>query len=85
MHKIAKFKNKNLFLEICQKLYDIRHLDEELLKIKNIDGKSCYEFIIDDILENKKKIIQNNFQPYKKFIEYYPNLLDSLSENKNQL
>ena len=85
LHKIAKFKNKNLFLEICQKLYDIRHLDEELLKIKNIDGKSCYDFIIDDILENKKKIIQNNFQPYKNFIEYYPNLLDSLSEKQKSI
>ena len=85
LHKLAKFKNKSLFLEICQKLYDIRILNEELLTIKNVEAKSCYDIIIDDIINNKKKIIQNNFQLYKNFLEYYPNLRNLLSENQKKI
>ena len=80
MHKLAKFKSKNLFLKSCQKLYDIRILNEELVKIKNLEGKDCYDIIIDDIVENKKKNIQKNFQLYINFIENYPNLKNMLSE-----
>ena len=78
LHKLAKFKNKNLFFDICQKLKNIGVLNEELLTIKNVDEKSCYDLIIEDILENKQKIIQNNFKPYKDFIELFPNLKNSL-------
>ena len=85
LHKLAKFKNKIFFLEICQKLYDLGILNEELLTIKNVDSKSCYDIIIDDIIENKKKIIQNNFQIYKNFIEFYPNLKNSLSDGQKSV
>ena len=50
LHKLAKLRNKNLFFKICKKLYDIGVLNEELLSIKNVDSKSCYDFIIDDIM-----------------------------------
>ena len=84
LHKLAKLRNKNLFFKICKKLYEIGVLNEELLSIKNVDSKSCYDFIIGDIIENKKKIVQNNneFQAYKNFIEYYPNLKNSLNDNE---
>ena len=85
LHKLAKLRNKNLFFKICQKLHDIDILSEELLSIKNVGNKSCYDLIIDDIIENKKKIVQNNndFQAYKNFIEYYPNLKNSINDKEN--
>ena len=85
LHKLAKFKNKNLFFDICQKLYDIGVLSEELLKIKNAEEKSCYDLIIQDISENKKKIIQNYHQSYKNFIELYPILKNSLIDQNKKI
>ena len=82
LHKLAKFKNKKLFFDICIKLNDIGVLNEKLLTFQNIEGKSCYDIILEDIFEKKKKIIQNNFEPYKNFIELYPNLKNSLNDKE---
>ena len=79
LHKLLiKFKNKKLFFEICKKLKDIGVLNEKLLTSENAYFKSCYNIIVDEIILNKRKIIENEFQIYSNFLGYYPNLKNSL-------
>jgi len=83
LHKLlTKFKNKKFFLEICQKLKVINVLSEKIITTENLYFKSCYDIIIDDIIINYKKISENQFKLYSNFLEYYPNLIKALPEDK---
>ncbi len=83
LHKLLnKYKNKNIFLQICAKLKDINVLSEKLLTIENLYFKSCYDIIVDEIIINYKKILENQYESYSIFLEYYPNLKNFLPENK---
>ena len=84
LHKLAKLRNKNFFLNICKKLKDINVLSEELLLINNINGESCYDYIFKEIKENKNKIIKNNFNLYQQFLDYFPNLIKSHSTEEQK-
>ena len=78
LHKLVKFNNKKFFFYICKKLKSINALNEELLLINNIDEKSCFNYIFEEIKKNKIKIIQNDFKLYQEFFNYFPNLIKSL-------
>ena len=78
LHKLVKFNNKTFFFYICKKLKSINALNEELLLINNINEKSCFIYIWEEIKRNKIKIIQNDFQLYQEFFNYFPNLIKSL-------
>ena len=84
LHKLAKFIDKKFFFFICKKLKDINVLSEELLLINNIDEKSCLYYIFQEVKEHKNKIIQKDFELYKEFFNYFPNLIKifSLEEKK---
>ena len=84
LHKLAKLRNKNFFLNICKKLKDINVLSEELLLINNINGESCYDYIFKEIKENKNKIIKNNFNLYQQFLDYFPNIIKSRSTEEQK-
>ena len=84
LHKLAKLKNKQFFLEICQKLKQINILNEELLSIKDINDLNCYNYIVDEVEVNRNEIIQNDFDIYNHFINYYPSLLNTLSKNSKK-
>ena len=85
LHKIAKFRDKKFFLKICKKLKDINVLTEELLLINNINGESCFHYILQAIRENKNKIIKNDFELYQQFINYFPNCINYLSLEDQKL
>ena len=85
LHKLAKFIDKKFFFYICKKLKDINVLSEELLLINNIDEKSCFYYVLQEIKENKNKIIQKDFEIYKEFFNYYPDLIKSLSLEEKKL
>ena len=85
LHKLAKFRNKKFFLYICKKLKEINILNEELILINNINRKSCLDYVLQDISENKNKIIKNNFEQYQEFLNYFPDLINSLPLEKQKL
>ena len=82
---MAKFNDKKFFLKVCKKLKDINILNEELLLINNIQGKSCFEYILQEIKEKKNKIIKNDFEIYQQFLNYFPGLINSLSLEERKL
>ena len=85
LHKLAKFRDKKFFLKICEKLKAINILDEELLLIKDLNEKSCFDYILEEINVNKNKIIANSFEQFQQFFNYFPKLIKSLSLENQKL
>ena len=85
LHKLAKLRDKQVFLKICEKLKDINVLNEELLSINNLNKESCFDYILQEVKINKNKIIENNFELYHNFFNYFPNLIKSLSLEDQKL
>ena len=86
LHKLVKFNNKIFFFEICKKLKDINVLNEELLLINNVEGKSCFDHIIKEIIENTNKIIKKDFEIYNNFLSTNNSIIKSLpKEIQNDL
>ena len=85
LHKLAKFIDKKFFFFICKKLKEINVLSEELLLINNMDERSCFSYILQEVKDNKNKIIQTDFELYKEFFNYYPNLIKSISKEEQKL
>ena len=85
LHKLAKLRDKQVFLKICEKLKDINVLNEELLSINNLNKESCFDYILQEVKINKNKIIENNFEFYHNFFNYFPNLIKSLSLEDQKL
>lgn len=57
-------------------------MSKKIITTENLYFKSCYDIIIDDIIINYKKISENQFKLYSNFLEYYPNLIKALPEDK---
>ena len=85
LHKLAKFIDKKFFFFICKKLKEINVLSEDLLLINNMDERSCFSYILQEVKDNKNKIIQTDFELYKEFFNYYPNLIKSISKEEQKL
>ena len=69
LHKIAKLRNKKIFLEIFKKFDEIGILNENILNISNIENKTCLDYIINNIYENFCSLVKNNeHMKYKLFI-----------------
>ena len=62
LHKIAKLHDKAFFAKIIQQLNIAGILTEKLLSIKNINNKTCYIFIIDEIKDKYGYYINNNYE-----------------------
>ena len=70
LHKIAKLRNKNFFIMYYNKLKSIDLVNEEILFTKNISEKSCFDFILQEVKQNRTKIIKNNFDLFNNFFKY---------------
>ena len=66
LHKLVKQRNKKLFLKIFKKLFDLGF--EDLLYIKNEKNEDCFNIMINYILNNKRKIL-NEFELYSNFLK----------------
>ena len=66
LHKLVKQRNKKLFLKIFKKLFDLGF--EDLLYIKNEKNEDCFNIMINYILNNKSKIL-NEFELYSNFLK----------------
>ena len=80
LHKLAKLRDKKFFLEICQKLKNINLLNDELLSINDINFKTCFDYIVEDIENKSNIIIKNDFEIYNNFIKDYHSLFLKLPE-----
>ena len=85
LHKLVKFKGKKFFFEICEKLFNIKVLNETIISIKNNNKQSCYDIVVDEILRNKKHILEKNeFDLYYNFFKYFPDVKNSMSIEKRR-
>ena len=81
LHKLVKFIDKTFFFEIYKKLKSIDLIGNEVLLTSNIDDKSVFSIIIDDIKYNSDKI--KNYELYYNFLNENKALHASLqSEDK---
>ena len=83
LHKIAKLENKNFFLEIYEKLKKIKCISTELITIKDLYNKSCFQYILEEIKYKPHKI-QNN-EIYYNFIKDNFSILESLPKKDSIL
>ena len=81
LHKLARI-DKVFFLKICDKLKKLEVLNQELLTIKNIKEENCYNYIIKEIEEKRNIIINKDYYDlYKNFINYFPDLMNTLPKS----
>ena len=82
-HKLAKFRNKGFFIEIYNKLKNINMINNELLLTSNIDEKTIFFYIFNDIKYNSNKL--SNIEFYYNFINDNKNLVDNLPEDEKRI
>ena len=82
LHKIAKKRNKIFFLNYYNLLKDINVVNEQMLNIKNIDNKTCFDYIVDEIELNKNKFSRKDFELYNDFLKSNIKSIESLPQNK---
>ena len=68
-HKIAKLRNKNFFIMYYNKLKTIDVVNEEILFTKNLSEISCFDLVLQEVKQNRTKIIKNNFDLYNNFFK----------------
>jgi hypothetical protein len=75
--KLAKMRDKSFFREIYQKLKKQNISTDELLLCANVENKSAFSYIVDDIKYNSEKIQNEEF--YYNFIKDNKSLYETLS------
>ena len=83
LHKIAKLRNNYFFIMYFNKLKRIKAINEEILFIKNIYEKSCIDYILQEIKQNRTKYIRNNFDLYNDFFKSIENICFNKLSVKN--
>ena len=78
LHKIAKIRNKKFFFTYYNKLKEINIINDEILLIKNIDGKSCFDLIVKEVEIKRTKLIKNDFNVYNNFFKTNEKLIEKL-------
>ena len=78
LHKIAKFENKIFFITYCNKLRDIDIINEQILLIQNLNKKTCFDFILEELEINRTKFINNNYDLYNYFFKMNNTIVEKL-------
>jgi len=95
LHKIAKFQDKTFFLKIMQQLHNSGILNDELIKVQNIEDKTCCDYIFEEIKYKYEYLILNKknekaYSLYKNFVllikqKYYLSIFEPLSTEIKKL
>ena len=93
LHKIAKLQDKTFFFKIIQQLHTSRILNDNLIKVKNIEEKTCCDYIFEEIEYKYEYLVLQNGKAYslfKKFVllikqNYYFAIFEPLSSEKKKL
>ena len=93
LHKIARYHDKTFFLKILKELHTSGILNDDLIKVKNIEEKTCCDYIFEEI-ENKYEYFllkdMKNYSLFKNFVllikqKYYLSIFDPLSNETKAL
>ena len=93
LHKIAKFQDKTFFLKIIQQLHNSGILNDKIIKVKNIEEKTCCDYIFEEIENKYKYLVLKNEKAYllfKNFVllikqNYYLSIFEPLSSERKKL
>ena len=93
LHKIAKFQDKTFFLKIIQQLHNSGILNDNIIKVKNIEEKTCCDYIFEEIENKYKYLVLKNEKYYllfKNFVllikqNYYSSIFEPLSPEIKEL
>ena len=85
---ILSKRNKNdLFLDLCNKLFEKNLLTKEMLETKNENDERCFDKILYDIKVNYSRI-ENNQEEFEKYVQFFNNLLNIVDldeKEKNEI
>ena len=93
LHKIAKLQDKTFFFKIIQQLHTSGILNDDLIKIKNNEEKTCCDYIFEEIEYKYEYLVLKNEKAYslfKKFVllikqKYYLSIFEPLSSERKKL